>query len=219
MDELATLTQHQREYCECSLLMFTETWLTALGPDTVVSLDGFHLIRVDRTAESDHNLVHLLPVYKPLVHREPAVTRTEKKWTTEADEALKDCFSTTLWEELCDPHGDDIEGLTHCITDYVNFCVENTVPTRSVRCFSNNKPWINSDIKTLLKEKKRVFRSGHKEEMKSVQTDLRRKIREGKTIYRRKMEDQLQQNNVSRVWNSLNTTSGHKKSDSQWSLE
>ncbi len=25
--------------------------------------------------------------------------------------------------------------------DYINFCVENAVPTRTVQCFSNNKPW------------------------------------------------------------------------------
>ncbi len=98
---------------------------------------------------SDHNLVHLWPVYKPLVHRQPAVSRTVKRWSDEADEALKDCFDTTVWEELCDSHGEDIDSLTDCITDYINFCVENTVPTRTVRCFSNNKPWISPDMKTL----------------------------------------------------------------------
>ncbi|KAI4894000.1 hypothetical protein NFI96_013038, partial [Prochilodus magdalenae] len=64
-------------------------------------------------------------------------------------------------------------------------------------------------------DKKRAFRSGNKDEMKVVQRELRRKIREGKTSYRRKMEAQLQQNNVSGVWNSLKTISGHKKPDSQ----
>ena len=357
LDELSALTRHEREFRECSVMLFTETWLTTLTPDTLVSLDGFHLVRADRTAESgkrkggglavfvndrwcnsghisikeqicckdiellavsmrpyylprefshaiaiaayvppsanadaacdvlhsavsriltqhpqalllisgdfnhsspsstlstftqyvtchtrdnkildlfyantkeaynslplpplgrsDHNLVHLLPVYKPLVHREPTITRTVKKWTAESEEALKDCFSTTLWEEMCDPYAEDIDGLTHFITDYVNFCVENTVPTKTIRCFSNNKPWINPDIKALLKEKKRAFKSGDKEEMRSVQRELRRKIREGKASYRRKMEAQLQQNNVSGVWNSLKTISGHKKPDSR----
>ncbi|KAI4875879.1 hypothetical protein NFI96_009456 [Prochilodus magdalenae] len=357
MDELTVLTRHQREYRECSVMVFTETWLTTLTPDTLVSLDGFHLIRADRTAESgkkkggglalflndrwcnsghitikeqicckdiellavsmrpcylprefshaimiaayvppsanadaacdvlhsavcrlqtqhpqalllvsgdfnhvsppstlytftqyvtchtrdnkildlfyantkeaynssplpplgrsDHNLVHLLPVYKPLVHREPAVTRTVKKWSKETEEALKDCFESTVWEELSDPNGEDIDSLTNCITDYVNFCVENTVPTKIVRCFSNNKPWINPDIKALLKEKKRVFRSGDKDELKAVQRELRRKIREGKASYRRKLEEQLQQNNISGVWKGLKTISGHKKPDSQ----
>ncbi|KAI3372347.1 hypothetical protein L3Q82_022846 [Scortum barcoo] len=44
MDELAALTRHQREYRECSLLLFTETWLTALTPDTAAELDGFTLL-------------------------------------------------------------------------------------------------------------------------------------------------------------------------------
>lgn len=45
---------------------------------------------------------------------------------------LTDCFDTTDWDVLCEPHGEDIDGLTNCITDYINFCVENTVPTRKV---------------------------------------------------------------------------------------
>lgn len=79
------------------------------------------------------------------------------------------CFDTTVWDELCDPHVEDIDNLTGCITNYINFCVENTVSTKTVQYFSNNKPWINPDIKALLKEKKSVFRSGNKEELKAVQ--------------------------------------------------
>ncbi len=90
-----------------------------------------------------------------------------------------------MWEELCSSHGEDIDSLTDCIT-------ENTVPFGTVQCFPNNKPWINHEIKALLKGKKRAFRSGDKEELKAVQRGLRRKIREGKNSYRRKTEDQLQ---------------------------
>ncbi|KAI3367035.1 hypothetical protein L3Q82_009669 [Scortum barcoo] len=97
-----------------------------------------------------------------------------------AEEALKDCFNTTLWDVFSDAHGEDIDSLTHCLTDYINFCVENTVPTRTVRSFSNSKPWITPDIKALLKEKRRAFVSGNKEELKSVQRELRRMIRKGK---------------------------------------
>ncbi|CAM4731262.1 unnamed protein product [Leuciscus chuanchicus] len=146
---------------------------------------------------------------------QPASTRTVTTWSDETSEALKDCFETTVWEELCSPHGEDIDSLTDCITDYINFCVENTVPTRIVRCFPNNKPWINHDIKTLLKEKKKVFRSGNKEELKTVQRELRKKIREGKACYKRRMEDQLQQNNVRGVWKGLKTITGHKESSFQ----
>lgn len=35
---------------------------------------------------SDHNLVHLLPVYEPLIHRQPAVARAGKRWSDYVDE-------------------------------------------------------------------------------------------------------------------------------------
>ncbi|KAI3375849.1 hypothetical protein L3Q82_004127 [Scortum barcoo] len=248
MDELAALTRHQREYRECSLLLFTETWLTALTPDTAAELDGFTLLRADRSKESGKRkggglavfvndrwcnpghitvkeqhcckdiellAVSMRPYYLPrefthalVVVVQPAVTRTVKKWSEEAEEALKDCFNTTLWDVFSDAHGEDIDSLTHCLTDYINFCVENTVPTRTVRSFSDSKPWITPDIKALLKEKRRAFVSGNKEELKSVQRELRRMIRKGKNSYRRKMEHQLQQNNICGVWKGLKTISG-----------
>ncbi|KAI5100952.1 hypothetical protein C0J45_9938 [Silurus meridionalis] len=52
MDELAALTRHQREFRECSIMLFTESWLTKLTPDTTVALDVFDLLRADRTMES-----------------------------------------------------------------------------------------------------------------------------------------------------------------------
>lgn len=170
-------------------------------------------------------MVFLEPVYKPLVHRQPPVTRIVKKWSTEAEDALRDCFDTTRWELFSEVHGEDIDALTDTITDYMNFCEENTVPTRTVRCFSNNKPWINPDIKALLKEKKRAFMSRNREELKAVQIRLRRKIREGKKTYRTKLENQLQASNVTGVWRGLKTISGHNspktltEKDKDWADE
>ncbi|KAK7913293.1 hypothetical protein WMY93_013504 [Mugilogobius chulae] len=171
---------------------------------------------------ADHNIVHLRPVYQPIVHRQPVVSRVVKRWSPESEEALRDCFDTTVWTELCDPHGEDINAMTECITDYINFCFENTVPSRTVRCFSNNKPWINPDIKALLKEKKRAFKSGNKEGLRTAQKKLRRKIRRAKAAYRRRMEQQLQNQNISAVWRSLKHISGFKpppvqtEGDQQW---
>lgn len=48
-----------------------------------------------------------------------------------------------------------------------------------------------------------------------MQKDLRRRIREGKDCYRRKMEDELQSNNISEVWRGLKTISGHRGEVSQ----
>lgn len=55
--------------------------------------------------DSDHNLLHPQPMYTPLVRREPAVTCKVKRWSEETEEAPRDCFSSTVWKELCAPHG------------------------------------------------------------------------------------------------------------------
>ncbi|KAI3362151.1 hypothetical protein L3Q82_012478 [Scortum barcoo] len=112
------------------------------------------------------------------------------------------------WEVLCGPHEQDTDSLTDCITDYINFCVETTVPTRRVRCFSNNKPWVTPDLRALLLEKKRAFQSGDRDELRRLQRDLKWKIKECKASYRRKMEDHLQQKNAREVWRGLQAISG-----------
>lgn len=55
---------------------------------------------------------------------------------------------------------------------YINFCVENT---------------FNS-----FREMKRAFKSGNQKELKPIQIDLRRQIRDGKDTQRRKMKGELQ---------------------------
>ncbi|CAI5651296.1 unnamed protein product [Oreochromis niloticus] len=172
VDELAALTRHQRSYRECSLMCFTESWLTALTLDShhpqalfLISGDFNHIslsstlptftqyvtchTRDNKTLDllyantkeaysssplpplggSDHNLVHLQPVYKPLVNREPVVKRTVRKWSAETEEALRVCFRSTVWDNLCSPLEDDLNIITDYITDYMNFCVDSTVPS------------------------------------------------------------------------------------------
>ena len=96
----------------------------------------------------------MTPKYVPLVRRQPVHTRTVRKWTQGAAEALQDCFESIDWDVLCEPHGEDIDNMTDCITDYIRFCEDTTMPARTVHCFSNNKPWITSDLKALLKKKR-----------------------------------------------------------------
>lgn len=125
-------------------------------------------------------------------------------------------FSTQYWKFSVTLRGRTLS-LTQCLTDYIDFCMENTVPTRTVRCFSSNKPCITQDIKALLKErKKRAIVLGNKKEQKMVQRELRRRISEGKNCYRRRMEDYLQQNNISGVWRGLRGTRVQHEGDQKW---
>ena len=80
---------------------------------------------------------------------------------------------------LCEPD-EDINSTTDCITEYIKFYENTTLPAWTIHCFPNNKPWITRDLKDLLNKKKRAFRSGDREELRRVQRDLRVKLRECK---------------------------------------
>lgn len=158
--------------------------------------------------KSDHNLVQLQPTYIPLVKMLPITTRQVRRWSPEVEESLRDCFQTTDWDVIVGSHGDDVEGAAQCITDYMNFCTDVVVPVRTVKCFTNNKPWVTKEVKN---RKKRVFRGRNREEMREAQNELRLCLREAKEAYRRKLENQLSNNQVREVWCGMKAITGYNR--------
>ncbi|KAI3367638.1 hypothetical protein L3Q82_026475 [Scortum barcoo] len=92
------------------------------------------------------------------------------------------------------PHGEDIEGMTHCLTDYLNICTDVVSPVKTVRCYPNNKPWVTREVKTVLNKKKAAFRSRYREAMKAAQQEVKHCVKEAKDSYRRKVEQKLREN-------------------------
>ena len=129
--------------------------------------------------KSDHSMVYVQPTYRTCVQRLPITTRSFRKWSPEASEALRDCFDVTEWALLLEEEDMDIymDRRVSTITDYINFCRDTVIPVRTVRCYPNNKPWITSDIKDLLNEKKRVFQNGDRERWRTVQQELKKTLR------------------------------------------
>ncbi len=109
---------------------------------------------------------------------------------------------------LFDSFGEDIEGSTHCITDYLTFCMDAVVPVKTIHCFPNNKPWITSEVKAVLNRKKRAFKNKDPEEMKRAQRELKNCIREAKDSYRKKLERRLQASDMREVWAGMKTITG-----------
>ncbi|KAI3367157.1 hypothetical protein L3Q82_008214 [Scortum barcoo] len=170
--------------------------------------DAYRATPLPALGKADHNLVLLKPHYTPRVRRLPTTTRSFRKWSPEAEQALKDCFETTDWEALQGSHNGNMEEMVDCTTDYINFCMDTVVPVRSVRCFANNKPWITSDIKGLLNQKKKAFKDGDTQELKQIQKELRVQLREAKEQYRKKIEQRMQNNNMREVWEGMKTITG-----------
>ncbi|KAI3359146.1 hypothetical protein L3Q82_002679 [Scortum barcoo] len=57
--------------------------------------DAYRATPLPALGKADHNLVLLKPHYTPRVRRLPTTTRSFRKWSPEAEQALKDCFETT----------------------------------------------------------------------------------------------------------------------------
>lgn len=74
--------------------------------------------------------------------------KTVRKWSHEAMETLQGALEATDWNALYKPHGEDIGA----VSEYIGFCIDNSVPTKDIRCYPNNKPWITINLKTLLNE-------------------------------------------------------------------
>lgn len=175
--------------------------------------DAYSSTALPPLGRSDHNLVLLSPSYKPVIQQHPVTVRTVRKWSHEAMETLRGALEATDWDALYEPHGEDIDGLTDCVSEYIGFCIDNTIPTKEVRCYPNNKPWVTSDLKALLNEKKRAFRSRDRAELKRVQRELKRSIRESKDNFRRKLEHKLEENNTRDVWSGMKEITGFKRRD------
>ncbi|CDQ58835.1 unnamed protein product [Oncorhynchus mykiss] len=68
---------------------------------------------------------------------------------TMGDDELKDklqhCFASTDWNMFWDS-SDGIEEYTTSVTGFINKCIEDVVPTVTVRTYPNQKPWITGNI-------------------------------------------------------------------------
>jgi len=95
---------------------------------------------------SDHITVELIPAYKPLVCRSKPIIRTVQGWTEEPSSALQD------------KEGSDLESYTSAVLSYVQFCTDAVLPTKTVKVFPNQKPWMDGTVRPLLKAQDSAYR-------------------------------------------------------------
>ena len=85
------------------------------------------------------------------------MTRSIQKWSDEADAKLQDWFAITDWNMFWDS-SDGIEEYTTSVTGFINRCMEDVVPTVTVRTYPNQKSWITGNICTELKGRAATFK-------------------------------------------------------------
>ena len=158
---------------------------------------------------SDHTLVYLRPKYTPQTKREPPTRKTVLSWSDLAWENLQDCLASTDWSVFIDAT-ENVSELADTVCNYINFCVSSIVPVKTIKIFSNNKPWVSKDIKDILNRKKIAFNNKNKEEKKVIQKELKCAIKKGKGDYKKKIEKHFKDNDMKRVWDGMNIMSRRK---------
>ncbi|KAK0154095.1 hypothetical protein N1851_003812 [Merluccius polli] len=98
----------------------------------------------------------LTPTYTPLRRQTKPITKTIKTWPKAALSQLQDCFSRTLWD-LFFSH--DLQEHVDTVLSYIKNCVDMVTVDKRVRVFPNQKPWMNSEVQSLLKSCNTAFKS------------------------------------------------------------
>ena len=119
--------------------------------------DAYKALTCPPFGKSDHNSILLIPVYKLYLKQEAPVTRSIKKWSDETDAKLQDCFASTDCNMFRDS-SNGIDEYSTSVTGFINKCIEDVVPTVTVRTFPNQKPWITGNIRTELKGRAAAFK-------------------------------------------------------------
>ena len=156
---------------------------------------------------SVHNLIHLLPLYRQKLKSSKLITRRTRVWSPEATETLNGCFHCTDWDVMLT--GASLDEQVETITAYVKFCVDMLIPTKVVKTYPNNQPWVTKGIADVLKRRQEAFRRGSTEDVKRPQKEARKEILENKKKFRHKVEDSFASNNSRQLWSSLQTVTGY----------
>ena len=157
---------------------------------------------------SVHNMVHLLPLYRQKLKTCKPTVKVVKVWSREASESLNGCFHCTDWGALME--GSTLDEQVDVVTSYITFCTDMLIPTKQVRSYPNNKPWVTKEVGDILQQRRLAFQSGDKEEVKRLRKDMRRTVLTSKRRFRDKVEDNLSSNNARQVWSCLQTMTGYK---------
>jgi hypothetical protein len=85
---------------------------------------------------------------------------------------------------------DGIEEYTTSVTRFINKCIDDIVPTVTVRTYPNQKPWITGNIHTDLKARAAAFNEldTNPDTYKKSRYALQQTIKQAKHQYRTKIE-------------------------------
>ncbi|KAK2868546.1 hypothetical protein Q7C36_000417 [Tachysurus vachellii] len=167
-----------------------------------------HLVQLD------HLSLFLTPKYAPLINQVKPSVRTIKVWLAEANFILKEKFLHTDWSTFAsqttsDTHT-DIDCYTSSVLDYINTTIDSVTTQKQIITYPNQKPWMNKEVRLLLKARTTSFRTGDVQAYSTSRANLKRGIKEAKHCYKRKIEEHFSNSDPRRMWQGIQAMSDYK---------
>ena len=173
--------------------------------------DAYRTIKEPPLKNSDHNMLYMQPLYRRSLARYKPTEKKIMQITDESLKALNASFDITDWD-LFIGSADDIDDLVDTVTDYIKFNTEMILPTKIVKQYPNNKPWINTTLRKLIVDKHNAFKSGDDNYHKK-QVDINKAIEVAKSEYKDKVERQFKTNKMKDAWKGLHLLTGQKEEE------
>lgn len=161
---------------------------------------AYRAIPLPHLGQSDHLSILLSPAYTPLRRSARPTTMTVTTWPDNALFKLQDCFKQTDWDLF---EHQELETFTGTVLDYIQFCIGNVTVDKNIRAFPNQKLWMTSQVRILLRARDTVFRSGDRALYRAARADLKRGIKRAKADHRMRIESHLSSNNTREVWRGI----------------
>ncbi len=172
--------------------------------------DAYKAIPCPHLGQSDHLSLFLIPVYKALVNSARPTCKTVKVWPVVAIDQLQDCFEHIDWNVFS--HQSDLETFTSSVLSYISYCVDNITVDKKIRVYPNEKPWMDNEVKQLIRARDTAFKSGDITAYTAAKASLKRGIRSAKLKYKRRIDDDFSNNsNPLRMWQGIRLISDYKK--------
>ena len=163
-------------------------------------------------------MLQLLPLYRQKYEKAKRIQ--VKKWDADADsvDMLKGCMDCTDWDVFIKSSA-NVNEATNVISGHITFCEELCIPVKQTKCFPNSNPWVDSEIKNLLCQKRDIWKNETECQWKYVKRKVTATIEQKKDHYRVKLENQFASGKTKQMWHGMQMITGYKKKEKRICVE
>ena len=165
---------------------------------------AYRAVPLPHLGTSDHLSLLFIPAYVPLRKKSKPAIKTIKTWPEGALSQLQDCFVSTEWSIF-----EHLE-YTETVLFYIKNCTDNVTVDKHIRVYTNQKPWMSTEVQSLLSARNTAYKSGDRDQYSVVSAELWRGIITAKEAYKKKVVDHLTNNNSQLVWQGLQNITNYK---------